>query len=221
MRPVILKVAKAVKAAFWVQTAPSPLSPFSIATREKIVGQIKSFVWGIISCDGSFLDTVLYLDALEVPPHLSQNCRNAATKVLKSCASWSPVLRMMWHGSIDVAPFCRRGGNKKCPNGCRNAAAHASQGRCGVADFWGRVRGNFFGRKIWNVGMASGRHNRHVFFDGGVSFIETENTAVRPSPYAVSCRGVFHGFLRWVRLIMNRHTSAYITWTSLMVHLKI
>ena len=32
--------------------------------------------------------------------------------------------------------------------------------------------------------MASGRHNRHVFFDGGVSFIETENTAVRPSPDA-------------------------------------
>ena len=31
----------------------------------------------------------------------------------------------------------------------------------------------------------------------------------------------FHGFLRWVSLIMNRHTSAYITWTSLMVRLKI
>ena len=43
--------------------------------------------------------------------------------------------------------FCRRGGNKRCLNGCRNAAAHASQGCCGVADFWGRVRGNFFGRK--------------------------------------------------------------------------
>jgi hypothetical protein len=43
--------------------------------------------------------------------------------------------------------FCRRGGNKRCLNGCRNAAAHASQGRCGVADIWGRVRGNFFGRK--------------------------------------------------------------------------
>ena len=62
-------------------------------------------MWGIISCDGSFLDTVLYLDALEVPPHLSQNCRHDTTKVLKPCASWSPVLRMMWHGSIDVALF--------------------------------------------------------------------------------------------------------------------
>ena len=33
--------------------------------------------------------------------------------------------------------FCRRGGNKNCPNGCRNAPAHASQGRCGVADILG------------------------------------------------------------------------------------
>ena len=36
---------------------------------------------------------------------LSQNCRNAATKIPKPCASWSPVLRMTRHGSIDVALF--------------------------------------------------------------------------------------------------------------------
>jgi hypothetical protein len=77
------------------------------------------------------------LDALEVPSHLSQTCRNDTTKVLKLCASWSPVLRMMWHGSIDVALFVGVADTQKCPKACRNAAAHASQGRCGVADILG------------------------------------------------------------------------------------
>jgi len=46
---------------------------------------------------------------------------------------------MTRHGSIDVALIVGVVETQKCPNGCRNAAAHVSHGRCGVVDFWGRV----------------------------------------------------------------------------------
>ena len=130
------KAVKVVKAVFIIQTPPT----------KKICGLIKSFLCeryllaAVQSC------TALYLVYLKF--HLlSQNCRNAATKSRKPCASWSPVLRATRHGLIDVALFGCVAGTQKCPNGCRNAAAHASHGRCGVADFWGRVRGNFFWAK--------------------------------------------------------------------------
>jgi len=47
-----------------------------------------------------------------------------------------------------VAIFVGVAGTQKCPNDCRNAAAHASHGRCGVADFCGRVRGGLFGAEV-------------------------------------------------------------------------
>ncbi len=110
------------------------------------------------------------------------------------------VIRVMVSGVADdetsfdrCGVFCRRGGNKKCLNGCRNAAAHASQGRCGVADFWGRVRGNFFGRKNE---MSAWRRVVIIdicFPDGGREFIEMGTPPRRP-PYAVCCRGVFMAF---------------------------
>jgi hypothetical protein len=91
---------------------------------------------------------VLYLDVFEIHPPPLSKLPQRRHKILKA-------MRFMVSGVADdetsfdrCGAFCRRGGNKRCLNGCRNAAAHASQGRCGVADFWGRVRGNFFGRKI-------------------------------------------------------------------------
>ena len=112
------------------------------------------------------------------------------------------VIRFMVSGVADdetsfdrCGAFCRRGGNKRCLNGCRNAAAHASQGRCGVADIWGRVRGNFFGRKnemsAWRRVVII-----DMYFLTVASVSSKHKTPPRRPPYAVSCRGVFHGFLR-------------------------
>ena len=129
------------------------------------------------------------------------------------CCGWRDTVRSMWR----FLSAWRK--HKNVPMVAATLQPMPVKAVAAWRIFWGRV-GETFGRKIWNVGMASGRHNRHVFFYGGVSFIEMGTPPRRP-PYAVSCRGVFHGFLRWVRLIMNRHTSAYITWTSLMGRLKI
>ena len=177
-------------------------------------------MWGIISCDGSFLDTVLYLDALEVPSHLSQTCRNDATKIPKLCASWSPVLRMMWHGSIDVALFVGVAETKNAPMVAATLQPMPVKAVAAWRIFGGGSGETFLdGKMKCRHGVGSSQST--CIFWRWREFHRNRKHSRSTITWCCMLSWCFHGYLRWVSLIMNRHTSAYITWTSLMVRLKI
>ena len=130
-------------------------------------------------------------------------------KSWKPCASWSPVLRMMWHGSIDVALFVGVAETKNVPMVAATLQPMPVKAVAAWRIFWGRV-GETFGRKIWNVCIASGRHNRHVFFDGGLKYIQTRTTVIRPSPDVERQLRPIHDFLGWAGHMKQWRFHRYI-----------
>ena len=86
--------------------------------------------------------------------------------------------------------------------------------------FWGRVGETFLdGKMKCRHGVGSSQST--CIFWRRREFHRNRKHGHSTITWRCMLSWCFHGFLRWVSLIMNRHTSAYITWTSLMVRLKI
>ena len=142
-------------------------------------------------------------------------------KCWKSYASWSPVLRMTRHVSIDVAPFCRRGGNTKMPQWLPQRCSPCQSRPLRRGGFLGEGQGEtFLGERSE---MSAWRRVVIIamYFLTEPEVYPKKNHGHSTITWCCMLSWCFHGFLRWVSLIMNRRTSAYITWTSLMVRIKI